>query len=152
MSSVTKPKVWVLAADRVRARVFEIDPDSRDWAEIADLVNPEGRYPKGTRGDTRPPRSIESVGGARHAIEPHTTPEEKSMAVFSREIGDFLEQARVGRRFERLTIVAPPRFLGALRAALSPSTSDLIAQEIGRDLSGLDMSEIASALSQHEIH
>lgn len=152
MSSGLKSKMWVLAADRVRARFFEIDPDSHDWVEMATLVNPEGRRPKGSRGDRKPPRSIESVGGAHHAIEPHMTPEEKSMEVFSREISDYLKQAHTGQQFDKLVIAAPPRFLGAIRAELSPSIRELVAQEIHRDLSNLDMHEIASALSQHASH
>lgn len=129
-------KTWVLVADRVRARLFELDGDDGPLAEIESFVNPEGRAPSGSRGDNRPTRAIESVGGARHAIEPHTTPEAKIAERFARRLHEALEQGRVQHRYGKLVLVAPPRFLGTLHGVADKGVLNLVAAEVRRNLTG----------------
>ena len=64
-------KTWVLVADSKKARLFEYEHSREPWAETACFVNTDdGRSP----GFDRLPRVQESVGSARHAIEPRTGP------------------------------------------------------------------------------
>ena len=63
--------VWVLVADRARARLFEFASSGQKLVEIACFDNPEARI-HGIARD-RLPRVNESSGGIRHAIEPRTT-------------------------------------------------------------------------------
>ena len=75
---------WVLVADSARARVFEVTREDPTLREIAVFTNPEGRIaPRELRHD-RLPRVNESMGHARHAIEPHTSLKRKSTDRFVR--------------------------------------------------------------------
>src|SRR5215471_15383407 len=105
---------WILVADAARARLFEPAPTDGRLVEIECFINPEGRA--GARRTTthRPPTVNESVGTARHAIEPHMTPREKTASRFAHTLSVALERGRARCRYERLVLVAPPRFLGAL--------------------------------------
>lgn len=144
-------KTWVLVADRVRARLFEFENEKPALNEVEAFVNPEGRDPAGSRGDMRPTRSIESVGGARHAIEPHTTPEAKYADRFARRLHDALEQGRVQHRYERLVLVAPPRFLGALHGALGKNVRNRVVSEVRRNLTAMTPEQIREHLGEQAL-
>lgn len=144
-------KTWVLVADRVRARLFEHDGGNALLNEIEAFVNPEGRDPAGSRGDTRPPRTFESVGSARHAIEPQTTPETKYADRFARRLHDALEQGRVQHRYERLVLVAPPRFLGALHGALGKNVRSHVVSEVRRNLTAMTAAQIREHLGERAL-
>lgn len=127
-------KIWVLAADRVRARLFEMDKKDRSLIEIRSFANASGREAKGSRGNTKPTRTFESVGMARHAVEPHTTPEEKIAEKFARDLNIVLESGHTQHHYSQLILIAPPRFLGVLRSALGPKLLPLVIKEIEHDL------------------
>src|SRR5690606_7149341 len=60
---------------------------------------------------------------------------EHSVKLFAREVGRYLDKARQAHRFEQLILVAPPKFLGALRKALDKEVEKLVTEEIPKDLS-----------------
>jgi len=124
--------VWVLVADRARARLFEFASSGQKLVEIACFDNPEARV-HGIARD-RLPRVNESSGGIRHAIEPRTTMMEKSVDRFARSLIDELENGRTQQRYDQLILVAPPRFRGALHRHVDKPLKNCISAEISRDL------------------
>lgn len=124
--------VWVLVADRARARLFELASGGQKLLEIACFDNPEAQI-HATAKD-RLPRTNESVGSVRHAIEPRTTMREKSIDQFARSLRDELEAGRTQQRYEQLILIAPPRFRGALHRHLDKPLRGCISAEISRDL------------------
>jgi protein required for attachment to host cells len=59
-------------------------------------------------------RSHESVGSARHAIEPRTDPHEKAMAAFVAEVADSVNNALASGRARDLVLAGPPHVLDTL--------------------------------------
>ena len=53
-----------------------------------------------------------------------------------------LHKARIGQRFDRRVLVAPPKFLGALRKVLHKEGEKLVADELPKDSSWLNAREI----------
>ena len=137
---------WILVADRSRARLFAASPDGTSLTELQDLVNPDGRHPEAPYAHDRPPRVIESMGGTRHAIEPHTSPEDKVATRFVHDLNEVLEQGRVEHRYERLVLAAPPGFLGALRGHLGKQVRACIVADVDKDLVTLPAPDIAERL------
>lgn len=127
-------KTWILVANRVRARLLELDESKREVSEIGDFLNPDGRAPSGTRGENRPPRTMESVGTTRHAIEPHTEPAVKVADRFARQLIAILEDGRVHNHYDRLVLIATPRFLGRLRQCMDGPLRGHVVRELGRDM------------------
>jgi protein required for attachment to host cells len=113
---------WVLVADGQRARVLERLSLGESWQELEDEAREVFDPPSHALGTERPGRTQESVGGARHAIEPRQDAHEARKVAFARDLADRLEAAAEGRRFARLILVAPPSFLGHLRHALGNAT------------------------------
>ena len=137
---------WFLVADRARARILEAGPD-RAFTEVACFVEPAARAGEAALTDDRPPTVNESVGHARHAIEPHTTLREKIAARFARSLCRTLETGRNEGRFDKLVLVAPPRFLGALHAELGKSVGACVVREVRRDLTAVPTHELRERLT-----
>ncbi|HEX7130181.1 MAG TPA: host attachment protein [Rhodanobacteraceae bacterium] len=136
---------WILVADRARARILEIS-DEEPLTEIACFASPESRVRARDTTTHRLPRTNESASAARHAIEPHTPLRQKSSQRFARLLGDALGRGRDEHRYERLVLVAPPRFLGSLHEALDEPLRACVVQEIGHDLTTLPIHALRERL------
>jgi len=143
---------WILVADRARARLFSPTSDGVGLTELEDFINPEGRKPDSAYNHDRPPRVHESMGSTSHAIQPHTSAEEKVAERFAHELNDVLESGRVNHRYERLILAAPPRFLGVLQHALGKQVRSCIVAQLDKDLITLPASEIREHLGSQLGH
>jgi protein required for attachment to host cells len=127
-------KTWILVADEARARVFEAERGDAVLVEVADFIHDAGRHHPQERFADRLPRAHDSMGSARHAIEPHTDAEMIEAQRFARRLGDVLEVARNEQRYARLIVLAAPRFLGTLRETLGAQVAKLVVAEVDKDL------------------
>lgn len=143
---------WILVADGVRARLFSPGAEGDTLTELEDFINPDGRKPGRAFSRDRPPRVMESMGNVSHAIQPHTSPEEKLSERFAQTLSAVLERGRVEHRYERLILAAPPRFMGALQHALGKHVRACVVAQLGKDLTGLPAAEIQSRLAQQLLH
>ena len=135
---------WVLVADRARARLFSLTAGVKTLEEVQDFINTEADVRAARR--ERPPRAQDRMGAHRHAIEPHTSPEAKSAARFARDLAATLDSGRVARRYRGLVLMAPPRFLGALNAAIGKQVSSLLVSEVAKNLTCADPGTIYAEL------
>ncbi|MBK1726570.1 host attachment protein [Halorhodospira neutriphila] len=135
-------RVWVVAADAARARVFEsANRTGHALREVETWVNPEVRQHAQALGADRPGRVNDSSGPGRHAMEPPTDLKEVEAERFARELAKWLDQARNEQRFEHLVIAAPPHFLGQIRHSLSAQLRAMVSSEVGKDLCHLERPE-----------
>lgn len=125
---------WILVADEARARVFEARRPDGMLVERESFIHEEGRQHARDAMADRLPRTQESVGSARHAIEPRTDLETIEATRFAHELAALLETGRVGRHYERLVLVAAPRFLGVLRAVLPDGVQQLVVGSMPKDV------------------
>ena len=138
---------WIVAADSSRARVLQVADREERLVELEDLVNPEGRmddreltsdaHPR-LRGTSGPGSDRQEMSAVEHHVE-----------LFAKRIGEHLEKARTDHRYERLCLVAPPKFLGALRKELSREVKKLVAEELPKDLSWLTARELEDYLAKN---
>lgn len=116
---------------RVEAHREQDNPPNRDQASDA------------------PGRSFASVGRRRSAMEEtdfHQIAEDR----FAAEAADLLRERALGGDFETLVVVAPPRTLGELRRHYHKEVASRIVEEIHKDLTGLTLGEIETALNRFE--
>ena len=114
---------WIIAADSSRARILQVTDRQGALAEVEDLLNPEGRVHD---------RELISDAHAR----------------FSGPAGDYLDKACTAHRYDRLHLIAPPKFLGQLRKELGKEVQKLVAVELPEDLSWLNTRQIEQSLAQ----
>jgi protein required for attachment to host cells len=139
---------WIVAADASRARILQVMDREHRLAEIDDLVSPGGRLNEREmtsdaeprfRGTAGPGSDREATGAVEHEVE-----------VFAKKIGDYLDKARTSHRYDRLHLVAPPKFLGQLRKELGKEVGKLVAEELPKDLSWLDARELEQRLLRRD--
>ena len=110
---------WIITADSARARILQFADRDHRLVEIDDLLNPEGHLHDGDLvTDTEEPS-----GAVDHSVD-----------LFSKRVGDYLEKARTEHRYDKLVLVAPPKFLGRLRKQLGKEVEKLVCEELDKDL------------------
>lgn len=134
---------WIVVADRSRARLFEETRLPRSVQEIADFVNPAGRARHGELTSDAEGRSRSTGLSTRaHSESPGTTADVHEAERFSREFAEYLEHARNEHRYQRLWLIAAPKFLAMLRQSLSREAHKLVEEAIDKDLSRSSLREI----------
>lgn len=139
---------WIVVAESARARVFSRAGIKGRLQEIADLSHPESRLHDRELTSDMPGRSFDSHGQGRHSMEQPTDPQDREAQAFAEEIARQVDHGRRERSFDALVLVAPPKFLGLLRAELNKLTRDLIVAEINRNLVEADPETIGQHVSE----
>jgi protein required for attachment to host cells len=129
---------WILVAHRGGARLFENKGPGKGLSLLHDFPHPEGRLKNKDIGADRPGRSFDSRGQARHALSNEQEPTAHVAEQFAKQLSTMLDDGRSHQRYARLVLVAEARFLGNLRAALSPPTAALVTATMDKDLGGVE--------------
>ena len=134
---------WVLVADSARARIFECDQTLDPLTERMDRIHPASRAKvselvSGARGAT-----AAGPGGSRSAYDRHSDPHRVEVERFAREMADLLREGLTARSYERLILIAPARFLGALRSEIDSEVARRVVAEVPRDFSMRPTHEMA---------
>jgi protein required for attachment to host cells len=140
-------KTWIVVADSAHARVFTRTGNHGPLLEQQDIVHPDSQLHDRDLASDRQGRSFDrSKGGARHSMEPATTPHGHAAETFAHEVVALLESARNSGSMDGLALIAPPHFLGLLRQGLSEPTRRLVVKEIHKDLVRHSVKEIVEHL------
>jgi protein required for attachment to host cells len=94
----------------------------------------------------RPGRSFDSEGQGRHAMGQPVDAHEQERIRFAKTVATRIDEARKKDRFDRLVLVAEPRFLGHLRQGLSSATRQRLTTELQKNLADADPGSIREAL------
>ncbi len=123
---------WIVVCDGKKALILENIGDekfpnlhTREVREHADASTHD-------QGTDRPGRVHSSVGAARSAIE-QTDWHRESERVFLHDLVAYLDTAVTSGKPVSLVIISPPRALGMLREAYSPSLRAAIKSELAHD-------------------
>lgn len=144
---------WIVAADSTRARIFEVEGVDTNFHELQDFVNEAGREnDRDLRSDAKGRFFGKGERDQGHTAEPHTGAVQHEIELYAKEVCEFLEQARVAHRYDGLFLIAFPKFLGLLRQNLSKEAQRLIADEIPKEISGLEAREIEDFYVKHRLH
>ncbi len=139
---------WILVADHARARLFSMDTRTGRLDEIKSFVNVTARQ-RTLENERAPlPRTQVWFGASRHAIEPRTTPRDKLAMQFARILEATLHKGYVDHHYERLVLVAPPRFLRIVTTTLNTRLRDRIAASVAKNLTRRSTATIRAHLPQ----
>jgi len=136
---------WIVAADASRARILQVADTEGHLTEVEDFVNPSARLHERDMTTDAEPRFNGSGGGPGSDREAKRKGEYET-EVFVRQLGEYLDKARLGHRYDRLHVIAPPKFLGQLRQELHKEVQKLVAEELPKDLSWLGTRDIEAHL------
>ena len=139
---------WILVAHRGGARLFENRGPGKGLSLLHDIPHPEGRLKNKDIGADKPGRSFDSRGQGRHALGKEQEPTEHVAEQFAKHLSAMLDDGRSRQRYTKLVLVAEPRFLGNLRAALSIPTAALITATLDKDLGGVEPHDMPGHLNE----
>jgi protein required for attachment to host cells len=134
--------LWIVAANRSYAKIFEAKGMGRSVKEVHHLDNPDGRKKAGEIFSDRPGRAFDRMGEGRHALGTEVDFHEQEQKAFASRIARLLEEGKEKKAYEDLAFVAPPHFLGELNQAISNQVKKSLTKEIHKDL--------PAHLSEHE--
>ena len=137
---------WILAANRSGATLFETDGKGKPIHRLQDIPHPQGRLQNQDIDTDKPGRAFDSLGQGRHGMSTEHEPTEEVAMQFARILAELLNKGRTTHAYEKLVLVAEPRFLGMLRAALDPHTAALVVKTVHKDLPEVSEKELASHL------
>src|SRR4051812_25107734 len=132
---------WIVAANAGRARFFALPKMNEPLQEVFDMVNTNARQRDneietdslGQRAASASRHGAGMAGTTSSDYQPHQTPKQHETELFARDVATYLLKACNEGRFRKLSLVASPEFLGALRKQLDPQVSSRIEAEINRD-------------------
>jgi protein required for attachment to host cells len=133
---------FILACDAGSARLFDETGRSEPWRLVETIDNASGRAHVRDLVADHPGRVRQSGTGAQPPMEPPTDPAEREAERFARRLASDLDRAFGARAFDRLVLVAPPRFLGRLREALRPAVAAAVVGEVDRDYTKAPAAEL----------
>ncbi len=122
-------KTWILVADHSRAQLYLNVSPGKQLQKVKDIASP---------GDPTP-RHDDSHDGQelRHHGE-----------AFAGELCTLLHEGRVNHNYDRLILVAAPKFLGQIRAKLDKPTHAAVTATLDKDFMRLSDNEIQAHLHE----
>ena len=137
-------KTWIVVANGGEAHILESERHNEGWKEICKLRSDGNKRSHDIASD-RPGRTFSSNGVNRAAIEPHTDPQRYAKLTFAHDIAHWLKE-RQGD-YDKLALVAPPKMLGDLRAALDEQIRERIISELNKDFTHLPTRDFSTQLA-----
>jgi len=125
--------------------LFRVGP-RREWELIRELEHPKTRAKARdivsdrqgrVKQSASPMRSAMQLTKALHAIEADH---------FAHSIAKVLESGLADNAYEKLALVAPPHFLGLLRATISSTVAKRVELTVDKDYTALKADELAERI------
>jgi protein required for attachment to host cells len=141
-------KTWILVAHDAGARVFENRGRGKGLDLVETIEHPEGRERDRDIVSDRPGRAFRKDSGdpGRAAMSRREGPHDRAVSDFARALADKLQHARTENQYQRLVLVAPPRFLGLLRSSLDGPTAQLLIGSVDKNLASSKEAELIEHL------
>jgi protein required for attachment to host cells len=137
MSSIT----WVLVTDASRARIFEVNARAKGWKLVRELAHPE------SRAHGRDIVSDKAGHTNLSAMEPPTPPKEVEAEHFAGDLAAQLTRGLGPSGYSRLVLVAPPHFLGLLRARLPAQVQKRVSASLDKDYTLVEARDLPKRLA-----
>jgi protein required for attachment to host cells len=148
---------WIVSANASRARFFSQEQSSDHLEDINDMVNDAERLRRldlesDKVGPTSASKSMHNTGGAtpNKTYEPAQTPDAHQAELFARDIAGFLLQGYQQGRFQHLSLVVSPQFLGMLRKLLDPQLEQAVTLEINKDYTQFSPEQLLEQVKSYQ--
>lgn len=132
---------WIVVADEVRAIVYTRESQRAPLVEYFSLDNEAGRKKAGELLSDRGGRSFDSFGRGRHTMaREKSSPKQHIAEAFAAQIAKRIGKAMHDGSCRGYALIAAPRFLGLLRAALTTACKVEPFTTVAKEVVGQDVS------------
>lgn len=139
---------WFVIADAARAEALIKRRGGTGYDTVRTWENPDAHSRDAELGEDKPGRAFDSLGPQRSAIEPRETPKQAAKKDFARDLVADLEAAVASGEAEAVVLVAPPKFLGELRAVMPAALAQKVREEVAKDYTQLPRAELFARLDE----
>jgi len=131
---------WILVSDAGSARVFAATKWREPWRVVQEIDNPDGRAREAELVSDHPGR--QSGAAASPSMKAPASAKTREAERFAARLARLVERGYDDHAFDRLVLVAPPRFLGRLRQKIRASVQASIAAQIRHDYTHAGAAEV----------
>lgn len=135
---------WVVVGDGAGAKVYESDALLEELTLVDQVHLSHGHL---THGDGSKTSSLPGAGGGAHEARHDGGRETEEK--FARAVAQLVNDADHRHKFERVILVAPPRFLGDLRGSLAGATSKKVVASIHHDWTKLGLRDLSEKIRKN---
>lgn len=133
---------WVIVADEYQSTIYAREQKHSPLQEVTSLLNKSAREKTADLISDRGGRSFDSHGQGRHTLAGEKSdPKTRLVTVFAKEIAERISKAKQHAEFDKLVVVAAPRFLGVLRPALATAGID-VEHSFDKEMTAKDVASI----------
>jgi len=130
---------WVVVADESRAIFYSRKTRRAPMQELFSTENELARVKTGELLSDRGGRSFDSAGKGRHTMAKEKSGPKRHLAeAFAKQIAERIGKATHAGSCRGYALIAPPRFLGILRDAVSLTSKNEPYQSISKEVVGKD--------------
>ena len=137
---------WILVADACGARLLLTFDNGKTLHLLDRFSHAQSRAMEADLVSDRAGSGRSSTHSMPSAKQGHTSHKELEAVEFATVLNDYLLDAAQQHKFESLVLVAPPHFLGLLRAELNPTLTRMISATVAKDLIYMDQAIIREHL------
>lgn len=139
-------KTWVVVADAARARVFNVEAETKALVEIMDMSHPASLQHASEMASDAPGMSSVKGMPSKFGMEEIVSPKEEEAIRFAKQVAEALQQDIAS--YGRLYLIAAPHFLGLLRKDLDKAVQAKIIKELDKDLTKHTLEDIRAHLPE----
>jgi len=141
---------WVLVGDASRARLFSFEKWDHPWNLERELDHPAGRARTSDMVTDKAGRVQQSGGGTSRspAMASPTDPTDFEERRFAGRLAEVVQKGLDRRAWEKLVLVAPPRFLGCLRKSMRDPVTRRVHASVGKDYTQVEARELPTLLGR----
>jgi protein required for attachment to host cells len=142
-------KAWIVVADAASARIFEVAGLRKPLRLVEKLEHPESREKTSELVSDDRGRVEKGIGrGIHSAMEPPKPAHKVEAEHFAHQVASTLATARAKKLFSSVALVAPPHFMGLVRALLDPQVAKSVVTTLEKDFAKVDDRELHDRLSE----
>jgi protein required for attachment to host cells len=137
---------WVVVANSSRAAIYMSDAKLGKLDPVRTISHPESRLKNSEINSDAQGLTQHGPSHATASYSAEHSPHDHEIEVFAKEIASILHLARNDGSFDRLVLVASPKFLGSLRAHLDAETARKVSETIAHDWTAQNARELAASI------
>jgi protein required for attachment to host cells len=130
--------IRIVVADERKANFFDASSlNAAGLSACGGVENPAGRLKDTDLETDKPGRRFGGTQGSSnggHGVDGEKSSVQHELTLFAKEVGRRIDADRIGHKFDKLVLVAPPKMLGLLRQAMPAPLLSLVAGEVAKDL------------------
>ena len=130
-------KTWVLVAHRVGASFYQRIDNGKALELVKSIAYPQGKLKSGQIDSDRPGRAMGVTSRRRIAFDVEKGSQKQNERKFAKRLAQIVNRAALGRKYDKLVLVAEPHFLGLLREDLDKRSTARVVGEFRSDLGRL---------------